>query len=88
MTKNELCVAATNKCGTKVSVEMVDAVIDSMKDALISGDTISLRGFATIFTQVTPERVGNNISKGIKVVIPAHKVVKFKTSKEFLSKLQ
>ena len=51
---------------------------------MAEGDNVYLRGFGTFHIIERKEKVGRNISKNTSVVIPAHKIPKFKPSKEFM----
>lgn len=55
------------------------AVIEGIKDLLISGDGISFQGFGSFKVVDKPERTARNPQSGDSILIPAHKapVMKF-----------
>lgn len=67
------------------SDEIVNTVLDGIKNALISQGSISFVGFGSFHVKHRAARTGRNPSNGDKVDIPAHKVIKF-TSGEPLKK--
>ena len=56
----------------------LDAVIDSITEALVKGDQVSLVGFGTFSVAKRAAREGRNPQTGKKIKIKATKVVKFK----------
>ena len=62
MNKTELIAEVAKKAGlTKVQAEAaVNAVVDSMTDALVNGDKIQLFGFGTFEVKELKARVGIN----------------------------
>lgn len=63
--------------------KVVESFIRTVKDAIIAGDEVTLRGFATIGIVERAEKKARLITKGECMVVPAHKVVRFKPAKEF-----
>ena len=55
---------------------------------MAEGENVYLRGFGTFGVIERKEKLGRNISKNTSVVIPAHKIPKFKPSKEFLGMIK
>ena len=86
MTKAEIVSQITEKTGIeKVAVTaIVEEIMETIKANLAEGDNVYLRGFGTFHIIERKEKLGRNISKNTSVVIPAHKIPKFKPSKEFL----
>lgn len=89
MTKQDIIDHLTHECGLHRSsaIRAVDGVINSISDALVRGECVTLRGFATIKPVDKAEKIGRNISTDTPVVIPAHRSVKFVISKELKDKL-
>lgn len=81
MIKSEL-IHAVNARGRKISVSDVDAIFEVISNSLKEGNDVTLRGFGTFSVCVAKEKVAQNIIKGTRVVIPSHKVVKFKPAKD------
>lgn len=83
MTKVEL----VNKIAEKADVTKKDAekalnaVVDSITDALAAGEKITLVGFGTFEVKERKAKEGINPSSKQKIVIPARKVPTFKAGK-------
>jgi DNA-binding protein HU-beta len=86
MTKAEIVNRINEKTGIeKVAVmAIVEEVMASIKENMANGENVYLRGFGTFHIIERKEKLGRNISKNTSVVIPAHKIPKFKPSKEFM----
>ena len=84
MNKTELIAEVANKAGlTKVQAEAaVNAVIDSMTDALAGGDKIQLFGFGTFEVKDLKARVGINPRTKETMEIPASKRTVFSAGKK------
>ena len=73
---NEIAaIANLNKVQAKAAL---DAMLESMSQALANEDRIQLIGFGTFQVNEMKERMGVNPRTKEKLVIPARKVVKFK----------
>ena len=80
MTKQEFVerVASKSGLGRREAAEAVDAVIDSITDALKNGEEVAFTGFGKFSTQQRAERQGvNPRNPSQKVTIPAARVPKF-----------
>lgn len=90
MTKAEIVSQITEKTGIeKVAVTaIVEEIMESIKSNMVGGENVYLRGFGTFGVIERKEKLGRNISKNTAVVIPAHKIPKFKPSKEFLKMIK
>jgi len=62
---------------TKTS-DVIDAIVESIKAALNSGEKVTLVGFGTFQTAERKERKGRNPKNGAEILIPAKTVAKFK----------
>ena len=60
----------------------VDAIFESMKQTLIAGDRIELRGFGVFVVKPRKRGVGRNPRTGEEVAIPSGKTIRFKPGKE------
>jgi DNA-binding protein HU-beta len=83
MNKLELVTAVAEKAGiTKRDAERaVNALVESIEDALKSGDKVSLVGFGTFEVRNRRPRVGRNPQTGQEIRIPAGRVPSFKAGK-------
>ena len=62
----------------KVDAKAVDAVFESIAQALVNDDKVQLLGFGTFAMVEKPERQGINPKTKEKITIAAKKVCKFK----------
>lgn len=85
MTKAEIVNAINEKTGIeKVAVlAIVEEFMASVKENMAEGENVYLRGFGTFHIVERKEKIGRNIGKNTALVVPAHKIPKFKPSKEF-----
>lgn len=65
----------------KQAAEAVDCVIGAIKDALASGDKVSLVGFGTFSVKERAARQGRNPQTGAAIKIPKKNVPSFKAGK-------
>ncbi len=86
MTKAEIVTEIASKTGVeKVAVQAtVEAFMASVKNSLIKGENVYLRGFGSFIIKKRAQKTGRNISKNTTIVIPAHNIPAFKPAKEFL----
>lgn len=84
MTKSELIeeVAERIDVPKNRASAIVNAVFDSMKQALVSDERIELRGFGSFSIRNYDARVGRNPRTGEEVQVPPKKSVHFKVGKE------
>lgn len=89
MTKNDLAkeVAVSEKLHLSTAVKAVDGIIRVMKEALAKGEDITLRGFGTLSVTECAERKAVHFATKEPIVVPAHRTVKFRTSKELKEQL-
>ncbi len=60
----------------------VDAIFESMKQALAEGDRIELRGFGVFTVKPRKTGVGRNPRTGAEVTIAPGKAIRFKPGKD------
>lgn len=84
MNKAELVTAISDKTAfPKKDVEKaVNAIIDSLEEALAGGDKVTLVGFGTFGVKSKAARKGRNPQTGAEISIPAGKVPSFKAGKD------
>ncbi len=66
----------------------VEVVLDTIAEALFSGDSVQLLGFGTFSLRDRAARTGRNPSTGQPIDIPAKRDVKFKGGSKLLERLQ
>lgn len=81
MNKVELTKSVATRIGAtqKDAVVYVDAVIESIKDGMIEDGKVQIVGFGTFEVKERAEREGRNPATNQPMLIPATKVLKFKT---------
>ncbi len=80
MNKTDLVneIAAKASLSKVAAKEALDAVLESISQALANEDKVQLLGFGTFAVTEKPAREGLNPRTKEKIQIPARKVVKFK----------
>ncbi|HZG57471.1 HU family DNA-binding protein [Paenibacillus sp.] len=83
MNKTDLIakVAETTELSKKDVTNVVEAVFDSIADALQNGDKVQLVGFGNFEVRERTARKGRNPQTGEEIDIPASKVPAFKPGK-------
>lgn len=83
MNKTELISAVAEKTGytKKDTTSVVDAIIETIIETLVSGDEVSIAGFGKFSVVERAEREGRNPQTGETLVIAASKAPKFKAGK-------
>ncbi|HIM23040.1 MAG TPA: integration host factor subunit beta [Verrucomicrobia bacterium] len=69
--------------------EVISRTLDTIRDALVNGNTVELRNFGVFKIEIRKERVGRNPKDpSVDIRIPACKVVKFRSGKEMKNQLE
>ncbi len=86
MTKADIVARIAQQTGVEKAVAMtvVEAFMETVKDSMVAGDEVFLRGFGSFIIKKRTKKVARNISKNTTIVIPAHSVPAFKPAKTFL----
>ena len=84
MTKTDLVDSVAAKAGMtkKDSARAVDAVFDTIKEQLKTGDKVQLVGFGSFEVKQREARVGRNPKTMEEIRIPARRVPVFRPGKE------
>lgn len=90
MNKAELVTAVAEKAqlSKKDAERAVDAVVESIQDALSKGDKVGLVGFGTFEVRERAARKGRNPQTGQEIDIAATKVPVFKAGKGFKDSIE
>ena len=85
MNKGELVDAVAQKATVtkKQADAVISAVVESIMEAVSSGDKVTLVGFGSFESRDRKEREGRNPKTGEKMIIPATKVPAFSAGKLF-----
>jgi DNA-binding protein HU-beta len=90
MTKAEIVAEIANKTGIeKVAVQAsVEAFMESVKNSMINGENVYLRGFGSFTIKKRAQKTGRNISKNTTIIIPEHNIPSFKPAKSFVNQVK
>ncbi len=90
MTKAEIVAEIASKTNIEKLVvqQTIEAFMEAVKDSLVSGENVYLRGFGSFTTKRRAEKTGRNISKNTTIIIPAHNIPAFKPAKSFLNEVK
>ncbi|MBE0674598.1 MAG: integration host factor subunit beta [Bacteroidales bacterium] len=90
MTKADIVNEIAKNTGIeKVAVQKtVEAFMETVKDAMISGNNVYLRGFGSFIVKKRAKKTARNISKNTTIIIPAHNIPAFKPAKTFIVKVK
>lgn len=89
MTKNDLAreVSVSENLHLSTAVKAVDGIIRVIKEALAKGEEVTLRGFGTLSVVQREERNAVHFKTKEPIVVPAHRTVRIRISKELKEKL-
>ncbi|MFO7789849.1 MAG: HU family DNA-binding protein [Bacteroidales bacterium] len=87
MTKADIVNEISKNTGIeKVVVQRtVEEFMNTVKNGMINGENVYLRGFGSFIIKQRAEKTARNISKNTTITIPAHKIPAFKPSKSFVN---
>ena len=90
MTKADIVNEISEKTGIeKMAVQAtVEAFMKTIRNSMVEGKNVYLRGFGTFVVKKRAENIGRNISKNTTVVIPAHYIPAFKAAKTFSDRVK
>jgi DNA-binding protein HU-beta len=86
MTKSDLIeqIVATTGIERNAVEFIVEALMDTIRQSMVKGENIYLRGFGTFQLKTRAAKTGRNILKGTSMTIPAHVKPAFKPGKELI----
>lgn len=67
------------------SSEILDKVLEFIKEQVAIGDGTEIRGFGSMRVEESNRTVVRNISKNEQMVVPPSKRIKFRASRDFLN---
>ncbi|MBW7848118.1 MAG: integration host factor subunit beta [Bacteroidales bacterium] len=90
MTKAEIVADIAAKTGVeKAAVQaVVESFMEAVKDSMMNGENVYLRGFGSFTIKRRAEKTGRNISKNTTIIIPAHNIPSFKPAKSFVAQVK
>jgi DNA-binding protein HU-beta len=90
MTKADIVNEISKNTGIeKVTVQKtVESFMETVKDSLVDGKNVYLRGFGSFVVKKRAEKTARNISKNTTIIIPEHFIPSFKPAKSFVSQVK
>lgn len=90
MTKADIVNEIAKNTGIeKVAVQKtVESLMETIKDSMIKGNNVYLRGFGSFIVKKRAKKTARNISKNTTIIIPAHNIPAFKPAKTFITKVK
>jgi len=90
MTKADVVTEISRKTGIeKVTVQQtVEAFMESVKESMIGGEDVYLRGFGSFIVKKRAQKKARDIGKNKEIVIPEHYIPSFRPSKQFTNKVK
>lgn len=82
LTRADLAETINRKMGFSraESLDMVEAILAKMSDALAKGENVKISGFGSFVLRDKNERIGRNPKTGIEVPITPRRVMTFRAS--------
>ena len=90
MTKAEIINKISKKTGIDTSdvQETVEATIITIKNAMIRGEDVFIRGFGSFVNKKRAKKIARNISTNTAILLDAHYKPSFKPAKDFCKKVR
>lgn len=85
MTKAEIVneIARTTGIEKTAVVSVIEQFMAVVKENLVNGENVYLRGFGSFIVKTRAEKTARNISKNTTIIIPAHNIPAFKPANSF-----
>lgn len=85
MTKADIVSEISEKTGVDKSTALtvVEAFMESVKENMIGGNNVYLRGFGSFILKKRATKTARNISKNTTLIVPEHNIPAFKPAKTF-----
>ena len=89
LTRADLAEAINRKLGFSraESLDLVEAVIGQMCDAMARGESVKISGFGSFVLRDKRERIGRNPKTGVEVPITPRRVMTFRASQLLKEKI-
>ena len=85
MTKADLVAEIAGKTGIDKATALiaVEAFMDTVKETMINGENVYLRGFGSFILKKRATKTARNISTNVSLIVPEHNIPAFKPAKTF-----
>ena len=90
MTKAEIVSEIAKKTGIEKQTiqQTVEAFMETVKESMIGGEDVYLRGFGSFIVKKRAQKKARNISKNTTIVIPEHYIPAFRPSKKIVNQVK
>ena len=90
MTKAELVNDVSQRTGIEKLViqQAIEATMKVIKNTLVSGENVYLRGFGSFICKKRAQKTGRIITKNTTIIIPEHYIPAFKPAKTFAERVK
>jgi len=68
-------------CSRDMAITVIDLLLEKIKDALLNGERIEIRGFGVFELRLRKSGFARNVKTGQSVKIPMGKTIRFKPGK-------
>jgi len=87
--KSELIERLAERCGLNIiqAEEIVNLIYKKMKDTMVNGGRIEIRGFGSFVVKLYDSYQGRNPKTGDKISVPRKKLPFFKVGKELKERI-
>ncbi len=89
LTRADLAETVNRKMGFSraESLDLVEAILDKMAEALAEGENVKISGFGSFVLRDKNERIGRNPKTGVEVPITPRRVLTFRASQLLKEKI-
>lgn len=89
MTKAEIVAQIAKKTGLdkETVLTVVEQFMMNVKDSLVDGEPVYLRGFGSFIIKERATKTARNIKEERSIIIPAHNIPAFKPAKSFMGRV-
>ncbi len=89
MTKAEIVAQIAKKTGLdkETVLTVVEQFMTNVKDSLVDGECVYLRGFGSFIIKERATKTARNIKEERSIIIPAHNIPAFKPAKSFMAQV-
>ena len=90
MTKADIVAEIVKSTGIEKTtvLAVVEGFMESVKNGMIAGNEVFLRGFGSFIIKKRAQKTARNISKNATMIVPEHSIPAFKPNKSFREQMK
>ncbi len=90
MTKADIVNEISNKTGIEKTtvLKTVDTFMDTVRESMIGGQNVYLRGFGSFIVQKRSQKKARDIGRNKQIVVPEHYIPAFRPSGKFVDRVK